>query len=167
MCENASVILSVPSTLINLPEKQRLSPAAEQGSSLSWMEVWWESEQINLSLSPSTIELLLSLEAIDMNLPNSATKLLQHIQNAAALLVYNLPKFSHVTSLLRDLHWLPFAARIWLKAMVLAFKAGRPHASARALRSSTSAGWLVPPALRVNKACSGKSRLFSVLAPQW
>ena len=37
----------------------------------------------------------------------------------------------------------------------------------RALHSSTSAGRLVPPSLRANKARSEKSRLFSVLAPQW
>ena len=37
----------------------------------------------------------------------------------------------------------------------------------RALCSATSAGWLVPPSLRANKGCSEKSRLFSVLVPQW
>ena len=35
---------------------------------------------------------------------------LQLIQNAAARLVFILPKFSHTTSLLRTLHWLPVAA---------------------------------------------------------
>uniref|UniRef100_A0A3B1J3V1 Reverse transcriptase domain-containing protein n=1 Tax=Astyanax mexicanus TaxID=7994 RepID=A0A3B1J3V1_ASTMX len=42
-------------------------------------------------------------------LPLRATKPLQLIQNAAARLVFNLPKFSHVTPLLRSLHWLPVA----------------------------------------------------------
>ena len=32
-------------------------------------------------------------------------------------------RFSHVTLFLRDLHWLPVAARIRFKMMVLAFKA--------------------------------------------
>ncbi|KAK0140510.1 Protein-tyrosine kinase 6 [Merluccius polli] len=40
--------------------------------------------------------------------------------NAAARLVFNLPKFSHVTPpLFRDLHWLPVAARIKFKTMTL------------------------------------------------
>ena len=56
--------------------------------------------------------------------PASATKLLQHIQNAAARLVFNLPKLSHVTPLLlRDLHWLPVAVCIRFKTTTLAFKA--------------------------------------------
>ena len=42
----------------------------------------------------------------------SVTKLLQHTQNAEARLVYNLPKFSHVTPLLCDLHWFLVAVRI-------------------------------------------------------
>ena len=88
--------------------------------------------------------------------------------------LFNLPKFSHVTPLLCDLHWLPVAARIQFKMMVLAFKAVkgtapvylqtlvRPHTPTRALCSSTSAGWLVPPSLRANKAAqwSRDSSLF-------
>ncbi|XP_064193957.1 uncharacterized protein LOC135256013 [Anguilla rostrata] len=38
-------------------------------------------------------------------LPASAIRPLQLIQNAAARLVYNLPRHSHVTPLLTDLHW--------------------------------------------------------------
>ncbi|XP_052334395.1 uncharacterized protein LOC127911472 [Oncorhynchus keta] len=52
-------------------------------------------------------------------LPACAIKPLQLIQNAAARLVFNLPKFSHVTPLLRSLHWLPVEARIRYKTMVL------------------------------------------------
>ncbi|KAI5091735.1 hypothetical protein C0J45_18941 [Silurus meridionalis] len=44
-----------------------------------------------------------------------AIRPLQMIQNAAARLVFNLPKFSHTTPLLRSLHWLPVAARIRFK----------------------------------------------------
>ena len=43
-------------------------------------------------------------------LPASAIRPLQLIQNAAARLVFNQPKFSHTTPLLRSLHWLPVAA---------------------------------------------------------
>ncbi|KAM9561826.1 uncharacterized protein ACWYII_025626 [Salvelinus alpinus] len=56
-------------------------------------------------------------------LPACAIKPLQLIQNAAARLVFNLPKFSHVTPLLRSLHWLPVEARIRYKTMVLAYGA--------------------------------------------
>ena len=57
-------------------------------------------------------------------LPASVFKPLQRIQNAAARLVFNLPKFSHVTRLFRDLHWLPVVvACIRLKMMLLAYKA--------------------------------------------
>ncbi|KAM9427186.1 uncharacterized protein ACWYII_018874 [Salvelinus alpinus] len=58
-------------------------------------------------------------------LPACAIKPLQLIQNAAARLVFNLPKFSHVTPLLRSLHWLPVEARIRYKTMVLAYGAVR------------------------------------------
>lgn len=112
-------------------------------------------------------------------LPASAIKPLQRIQNAAARLVFNLPKFSHVSPLFKELHWLPVIARIRFKTLVLAYKAVvgtaptylqtlvRSHTPARTLRSTTSAGRLVPPSLRTGKHRSAKSQLFSVLAPQW
>ncbi|KAK3554541.1 hypothetical protein QTP70_025392 [Hemibagrus guttatus] len=56
-------------------------------------------------------------------LPLNAIRPLQKIQNAAAPLVFNLPKFSHTTPLLRSLHWLPVAARIRFKTLMLAYKA--------------------------------------------
>ncbi|KAK0131630.1 hypothetical protein N1851_033657 [Merluccius polli] len=84
---------------------------------------------------------------------------LQRIQTAAARPVFNLQKFSHLTPLFRYLHWLPVAARIRFKTMVLAYKSVndsaptylqalvRPHAPAHALRSTTSADRSVPPSL--------------------
>ena len=57
--------------------------------------------------------------------PSCAIKSLQLIQNAAARLVFNLPKFSHVTPLLHTLHWLPVEARIHCKTIVLAYGAAR------------------------------------------
>ena len=44
------------------------------------------------------------------------------IQNAAARLVFNQPKRAHVTPLLIDLHWLPVAARIKFKSLMLAYR---------------------------------------------
>ncbi|KAK3542180.1 hypothetical protein QTP86_016416, partial [Hemibagrus guttatus] len=81
------------------------------------------------------------------------------IQNAAARLVFNLPKFSHTTPLLRSLHWLPVAARIRFKTLMLAYKAKNgpapsylkalitPRTAPRSLRSISTAR-LVPPSLR-------------------
>ncbi|KAI4895036.1 hypothetical protein NFI96_023601 [Prochilodus magdalenae] len=42
-------------------------------------------------------------------LPHRTIRLLQMIQNAAARLIFRLPKFTHVTPLLCSLHWLPVA----------------------------------------------------------
>ena len=53
-------------------------------------------------------------------LPTSVTK---PLERAAVCLVYSLAKYSQVTSLLCDFHWLPVAARIQFKIMVLAVKA--------------------------------------------
>ncbi|KAK3568676.1 hypothetical protein QTP86_012870 [Hemibagrus guttatus] len=97
-------------------------------------------------------------------LPLNAIRPLQMIQNAAARLVFNLPKFSHTTPLLRSLHWLPVAARIRFKTLMLAYKAKNgpapsylkalvtPHTAPRSLRS-TSTARLVPPSLRAKGFC--------------
>ncbi|KAK3568848.1 hypothetical protein QTP86_017954, partial [Hemibagrus guttatus] len=109
-------------------------------------------------------------------LPLNAIRPLQMIQNGAARLVFNLSKFSHTTPLLRSLHWLPVAAHIRFKTLMLAYKAKNgpapsylkalvtPRTAPRSLRS-TSTARLVPPSLRVKDRYT--SRLFSVLAPRW
>ncbi|KAK3572751.1 hypothetical protein QTP86_007041 [Hemibagrus guttatus] len=92
-------------------------------------------------------------------LPLNAIRPLQMIQNAATRLVFNLPKFSHTTPLLRSLHWLPVAARIRFKTLMLAYKAKNGPApsylkalvtsrTAPRLLRSTSTARLVPPSLR-------------------
>ena len=48
---------------------------------------------------------------------------LQRIQNMAARLVYKLPKFSHITPLLINLHWLPVEYCIKYKILLFTFKA--------------------------------------------
>ncbi|KAJ8408913.1 hypothetical protein AAFF_G00247310 [Aldrovandia affinis] len=109
-------------------------------------------------------------------LPACAIKPLQLVQNAAARLVFNQPKFTHVTPLLSSLH--PIAARIRFKSLVLAFQVARgtappylqspitPYTPARPLRSASS-GKLTAPSLRVPGSRSSRSRLFSVLTPCW
>ena len=49
-------------------------------------------------------------------------KPLQMIQKAAGRLVFNQPKRAHVTPLLIELHWLPVAARIKFKSLMLAYR---------------------------------------------
>ncbi len=54
--------------------------------------------------------------------PASSIKPLQLIQNAAARLIFNEPKRTHVTPLFISLHWLPIAARIKFKALMFAYR---------------------------------------------
>ncbi len=60
--------------------------------------------------------------ALLAGLPSNTIKLLQMIQNAAARLVFNEPKRAHVTPLFVSLHWLPVAARIQFKTLMLAYR---------------------------------------------
>ncbi len=60
--------------------------------------------------------------ALLARLPSNTIKPLQMIQNAAARLVFNEPKTTHVTPLFISLHWLPVAARIKFKTLMLAYR---------------------------------------------
>ncbi len=60
--------------------------------------------------------------ALLAGLPSCTIKHLQMIQNAAARLVFNEPKRAHVTPLFISLHWLPVAARIKFKTLMLAYR---------------------------------------------
>ncbi len=60
--------------------------------------------------------------ALLAGLPSNTIKTLKMIQNAAARLVFNEPKRAHVTPLFVSLHWLPFAARIQFKTLMLAYR---------------------------------------------
>ncbi len=60
--------------------------------------------------------------ALLAGLPSCTIKPLQMIQNAAARLVFSEPKRAHVTPLFISLHWLPVAARIKFKTLMLAYK---------------------------------------------
>ncbi len=55
-------------------------------------------------------------------LPASTIKPLQLIQNAAAILIFNEPKRTHVTPLFINLHRLPIAACIKFKALMFAYR---------------------------------------------
>ncbi len=60
--------------------------------------------------------------ALLVGLPACTIKPLQLIQNAAARVVFNELKKAHVTPLFISLHWLPIAARIKFKVLMLAYK---------------------------------------------
>lgn len=57
------------------------------------------------------------------NLPAKSIQKLQSIQNFAARLIRRRNRSSHVTPLLRDLHWLPVSERIAFKVLLLTYKA--------------------------------------------
>ena len=56
------------------------------------------------------------------DLPKYQIAKFQRIQNMAARLVFKLPKFSHVTPLMVELHWLPVSYRIKFKLLLYVFK---------------------------------------------
>ena len=55
-------------------------------------------------------------------LPNKQIAKLQRVQKTAARLVMDTSKYSHITSVLYHLHWLPVYARIQFKVLLLTFK---------------------------------------------
>ena len=55
-------------------------------------------------------------------LPTYQLNKLQRVQNAAARIIRRLPKFCHITPVLRELHWLPVKFRIDYKILLLTYK---------------------------------------------
>ncbi len=111
--------------------------------------------------------------ALLAGLPSNTIKPLQMIQNAAARLVFNEPKRAHVTPLFVSLHWLPVAARIQFKTLMLAYRTTtgsaptyfhsllRIYIPSRSLRSASERR-LVVPSQRDSKSLS---RTFSFTVP--
>ena len=48
---------------------------------------------------------------------------LQKVLNTAARILKKNPKFSHITDILKDLHWLPIRQRITFKILLLTYQA--------------------------------------------
>ncbi|XP_051806519.1 uncharacterized protein LOC127534691 [Acanthochromis polyacanthus] len=108
-------------------------------------------------------------------LPACTVKPLQMIQNAAARLVFNQPKRAHVTPLFISLHWLPVAARIKFKTLLLAYKTFTRTAPAyldsliqvyspsRPLRSACERRLVLP----AQRGSISLARLFSTVVPKW
>ena len=107
-------------------------------------------------------------------LPCGLLHKLQLVQNCAARLILGGGKYEHITSLLRELHWLPVEHRINFKLLLITFKALNNLAPSyvsnllhlytpnRLLRSSSKFLLQVPPS---NLKTYG-DRAFSVCAPK-
>ena len=54
--------------------------------------------------------------------PSYLIRKLQRVQNSAARLVSQCPRFCHITPVLRDLHWLPVFLRIEFKIILITYK---------------------------------------------
>ena len=61
--------------------------------------------------------------ALLYGLPREKIFKLQRVQNAAARLIMDIGKYSHITPALYELQWLPVLARFLFKILLLAFKA--------------------------------------------
>ena len=56
-------------------------------------------------------------------LPMKSISKPQRVQNAAARLITNTPRYGHITPVLRSLRWLPVYERVTFKILTLSFKA--------------------------------------------
>ena len=89
-------------------------------------------------------------------LPNYQVKKLQHVQNAAARIIYLSRKHKHITPILLNLHWLPIRYRIVFEILLITYKAVNnlaplyirdlltPYIPSRQLRSSSKNLHVIP-----------------------
>ena len=108
-------------------------------------------------------------------LPKTTLNKLQTVQNTAARIITKTPRASHITPVLKELHWLPLESRVQYKILTLTYKALNGRAPAylkslleqyrpsRALRSQENALRLVQP---MRKTVTYGDRCFYVCAPQ-
>ncbi len=113
--------------------------------------------------------------ALLAGLPASSIKPLQLIQNAAARLIFNEPKRTHVTPLFINLHWLPIAARIKFKALMFVYRTTsgsaplylnsllQTYMPSRSLRSASERRITVPS----QRGTKSLSQTFSLTVPIW
>ncbi len=113
--------------------------------------------------------------ALLAGLPLCTIKPLQMIQNAAAQLVFSEPKMAPVTPLFISLHWLPVAARIKVKTLMLAYRIVTGSAPSyfhslitiyipsRSLISACERRLVVPS----QRGTKSLSRTFSFTVPGW
>ncbi|KAF7251619.1 HHIP-like protein 1 [Varanus komodoensis] len=100
--------------------------------------------------------------ALYVGLPLKTVRILQLVQNRAARLLTGTGRYVHMTSVLRQLHWLPIEVRAQFKALVMTYKALNglgpgylkerlcPYMPARPLRSAGEA-LLREPSVKENR----------------
>ncbi len=105
--------------------------------------------------------------------PSCLLNRLQRVQNTAARLITGTPRSSHITPVLRELHWLPVTHRIIFKVALLTYKAQHglaplylselltPYTPSRSLRSGNK-NLLTVPSYKL-KSYGGRS--FTCVAP--
>ena len=59
-------------------------------------------------------------------MPDSTLFRLQKVLNTAARILKKIPKFSHITDIPKDLHWLPIRQRITFKILLLTYRPCHP-----------------------------------------
>ena len=101
------------------------------------IRAWMNTDKLKLNCirkyltfkSAQTLVLALVIGRLDYcnsllyGLPASYINMLQRVQNAAARLISNTPRFGHISPVMKDLHWLPVKYRIMFKIVVFTFKA--------------------------------------------
>ena len=102
----------------------------------------------DLNISVGNSRIAPSISARNMVCLVSTLFRLQKVLNTAARILKKIPKFSHITDILKDLHWLPIRQRITFKILLLTYQAYHntapdyicelitPYCSARNLRSN-------------------------------
>ncbi len=150
---------------------ERTSPTTWQRLSLSFLI----QHAAHLLVQALVISRLDYCNALLAGLPSCIIKPLQMIQNAAVRLVFCEPKRAHVTPLFISLHWLPVAARIKSKTLMLAYRTATGSAPAyfhslmtiyipsRSLRSASKRRLVVPS----QRGTKSLSRTFSFTVPGW
>ncbi len=113
--------------------------------------------------------------ALLAELPSCTIKPLQMIPNTAARLVFSEPKRALVTALFVSLHWLPVAARIKFKTLMLAYRTTTGSAPSyfhslmtmcipsRSLRSASERRLVIPS----QRGTKSLSRTFSFTVAGW
>ncbi len=101
--------------------------------------------------------------ALLAGLPSNTIKPLQMIQNAAARLVFNEPKRAHVTPLFVSLHWLPVAARIQFKTLMLAYRTFQ-NSPEHSLSPFLAGGMIFPPPSGMLDPCQFSSNNWKLIS---
>jgi hypothetical protein len=92
----------------------------------------YKIRQIRKFLSTNTTETLIHAfvtshvdycNALLAGIPQYQVQRIQRVLNAAARLIHPCPRFSHITPVLRSLHWLPVKFRVEFKIALLVYKA--------------------------------------------